>query len=45
MVRNTELGRQNSLGRAGTLRLYDRTAVEMVRDELHKMDQRQGVGR
>jgi hypothetical protein len=31
------------IGRAGCLRLYDRTAVEMVRDELRIMSQRQGV--
>ncbi len=29
------------IGRAGCLRLYDRTAVETVRDALHEMDQRQ----
>jgi hypothetical protein len=33
------------IGRAGCLRLYDRTAVETVRDTLHEMDQRQGVVR
>ena len=33
------------IGRAGVLRLYDRTAVEMVRGELQAMDQRQGVAR
>lgn len=31
------------IGRAGVLRLYDRAAVEMVRDALRDMDQRQGV--
>jgi hypothetical protein len=33
------------IGRAGVLRLYDRTAVEMVGNELRVMDQRQGVSR
>jgi hypothetical protein len=33
------------IGRAGVLRLYDRTAVELVRNELCQMDQRQGVAR
>ena len=33
------------IGRAGVLRLYDRTAVEIVRNELLMMDQRQGVAR
>jgi hypothetical protein len=28
------------IGRAGVLRLYDRAAVEMVRNELQTMDQR-----
>lgn len=31
------------IGRAGVLRLYDRAAVEMVRDELREMDQRREV--
>lgn len=31
------------IGRAGTLRLFDRSAVEIVRDELRAMDERQGV--
>jgi hypothetical protein len=31
------------IGRAGCLRLYDRTAVEMVRDELRVIRGRQGV--
>jgi hypothetical protein len=31
------------IGRAGVLRLYDLTAVEMVRNELNTMNQRQGV--
>ena len=31
------------IGRAGVLRLYDRTAVETIRNELHAMDERQGV--
>ena len=31
------------IGRAGVLRLYDRVAVEMVRNALRDMDQRQGV--
>jgi hypothetical protein len=31
------------IGRAGILRLYDRTAVEMVREALRQMDQRQAV--
>jgi hypothetical protein len=30
------------IGRAGVLRLYDRAAVETVRNALHEMDQRQG---
>jgi len=33
------------IGRAGVLRLYDRAAVETVRDALREMDQRQGVAR
>ena len=33
------------IGRAGVLRLYDRAAVEMVRNELSQMNQRQGVAR
>jgi hypothetical protein len=33
------------IGRAGVLRLYDRTAVETVRDALREMDQRPGVAR
>lgn len=33
------------IGRAGVLRLYDRNAVEMVRNELQAIDRRQGVGR
>jgi hypothetical protein len=31
------------IGRAGCLRLYSPAAVELVRKELHEMDQRQGV--
>ena len=31
------------IGRAGTLRLYDRVAVEAVRSVLREMDERQGV--
>jgi hypothetical protein len=31
------------IGRAGVLRLYDRAAVETVRQELNAIDQRQGV--
>jgi hypothetical protein len=31
------------IGRAGVLRLYDHAAVEMVRDALQEMNQRQGV--
>lgn len=31
------------IGRAGVLRLYDRNAVEMVRDALFEMDQRQAT--
>lgn len=31
------------IGRAGVLRLYDRAAVDAVRDELYAMDQRQLV--
>jgi hypothetical protein len=31
------------IGRAGCLRLYDRAAVEMVRDALREISQRQGV--
>jgi hypothetical protein len=31
------------IGRAGILRLYDRAAVEAVRNELQRMEQRQGV--
>jgi hypothetical protein len=31
------------IGRAGVLRLYDRAAVEMVRDALREADRRQGV--
>jgi hypothetical protein len=33
------------IGRAGVLRLYDRAAVEMVRDALQEMAQRRGAGR
>lgn len=33
------------IGRAGVLRLYDRAAVDTVRNELRAMDQRQGVAR
>jgi hypothetical protein len=33
------------IGRAGVLRLYDRAAVEIVRNALREMDQRQGVAR
>jgi hypothetical protein len=32
------------IGRTGILRVYDRAAVEAVRDELREMDQRQGAG-
>jgi hypothetical protein len=31
------------IGRAGVLRLYDRDAVEAVREELRAMDERKGV--
>jgi hypothetical protein len=31
------------IGRAGILRLYDSRAVDVVRDALREMDQRQGV--
>jgi hypothetical protein len=31
------------IGRAGVLRLYDRSAVDLVRDALREIDQRQGV--
>jgi hypothetical protein len=31
------------IGRAGVLRLYDRSAVEAVRDALREMDQRRGA--
>ena len=31
------------IGRAGILRLYDRSAVETVREALREMDERQGV--
>jgi hypothetical protein len=31
------------IGRAGVLRLYDRQAVEMVREALREMDQRREV--
>jgi hypothetical protein len=31
------------IGRAGVLRLYDRAAVDAVRDALREMDRRQGV--
>jgi hypothetical protein len=31
------------IGRAGVLRLYDRSAVDLVRDALHEIDQRQGA--
>jgi hypothetical protein len=33
------------IGRAGVLRLYDRSAVEMVRNALSEMDQRQALAR
>lgn len=33
------------IGRAGVLRLYDRAAVESVREALREMDERQGVAR
>jgi len=33
------------IGRAGCLRLYDRAAVETVRDALREMDQRKGAAR
>jgi hypothetical protein len=33
------------IGRAGVLRLYDRSAVDAVRNALRAMDQRQGVAK
>jgi hypothetical protein len=33
------------IGRAGILRLYDRSAVEVLRSELERMGERQGVAR
>lgn len=33
------------IGRAGVLRLYDRAAVDAVRDALRAIDRRQGVRR
>lgn len=33
------------IGRAGCLRLYDRAAVTMVKNELRAIDQRQGAAR
>ncbi len=31
------------IGRAGVLRLYDRSAVEAIRNELEEIDRRQGA--
>jgi hypothetical protein len=42
-ILRTRSHRIKPIGRAGCLRLYDRTATEMVRDALREMDQRQGV--
>jgi hypothetical protein len=42
-VLRTRSHRIRPIGRAGCLRLYDRAAVEAVRDALREMDRRQGV--